>query len=43
MLSDEKFYDKAGAFCLVKNTDGELSLFDDYIEKVKPNQRIYGK
>jgi len=38
MLSDEKFYDKAGAFCLVKNTDGELSLFDDYIEKVKPNQ-----
>jgi molecular chaperone HtpG len=38
MLSDEKFYDKAGAFCLVKNTDGEMTLFDEYIEKVKPTQ-----
>ena len=38
MLSDEKFYDKAGAFILAKNTDNEFMLFDDYVEKVKVNQ-----
>jgi len=38
MLSDEKFYKKADAFCLVKNTEGEFQLFDEYVEKVKPIQ-----
>jgi len=38
MLSDEKFYEKADAFCLVKNTDDEFHLFDEYIEKVKSVQ-----
>lgn len=38
MLSDEKFNDKANAFCLLKNTDREMMLFDEYIEKVKANQ-----
>jgi len=38
MLSDEKFYKKADAFCLVKNTEGEFQLFDEYVEKIKPIQ-----
>ena len=38
MLSDEKFFDKAKAFCLTKNTDNEFMLFDEYVEKVKVNQ-----
>ena len=38
MLSDEKFYDKADKFCLVKNTDGQFELFDEYIEKIKGTQ-----
>ncbi len=38
MLSDEKFYDKAGAFCLMKSTNGEFALLDDYLEKAKVNQ-----
>jgi molecular chaperone HtpG len=38
MLSDEKFYDKSNAFCLVKNTENEFNLFDDYVEKVKATQ-----
>jgi molecular chaperone HtpG len=38
MISDEKFYEKASDFCLVKNAKGEIELIDDYIEKVKANQ-----
>ncbi len=38
MISDEKFYEKAKDFCLVKNTDNEFSLLDEYLEKVKANQ-----
>ena len=38
MISDEKFYDKANDFCLVKNTEGEFNVLDEYIEKIKPNQ-----
>ncbi len=38
MLSDEKFYDKASAFCLMKSTNGEFALLDDYLEKAKVNQ-----
>ncbi len=39
MLSDQKFYDKADAFCLVKNSDGDFALFDEHIEKVKATQK----
>jgi len=38
MLTDEKFYEKAEGFCLFKNTDGEFSLLNDYIENVKSSQ-----
>ncbi|MDX2360934.1 MAG: molecular chaperone HtpG [Crocinitomicaceae bacterium] len=33
-LSDEKFAEKAKAFTLVKNTDGEYSTIEEYKEKV---------
>ena len=38
MISDEKFYDKAKDFALLKNTDGEYFTLDEYKEKVKTNQ-----
>lgn len=38
MLSDEKFYDRSSEFCLFKNVDGDLSTFEEYKEKVAPNQ-----
>jgi molecular chaperone HtpG len=38
MLSDEKFYERAKEFCLLKNTDGKVFSFDEYHEVVKINQ-----
>jgi molecular chaperone HtpG len=38
MISDEKFYDKAKAFCLLKNTNGEYFNTEKYLEKIKANQ-----
>ena len=38
MLSEEKFYDKAQKFALLKSTDGKLSTLEEYAEKVKPLQ-----
>lgn len=38
MLSDDKFYDRSKNFCLLKSTDGSLSTFDEYREKIKDNQ-----
>jgi molecular chaperone HtpG len=38
MISDEKFYDKAKDFALFKNTDKQYFTFEEYKEKVKPNQ-----
>lgn len=38
MLSDEKFYDKAQKFALLKNADGKYSTLEEYAEKVKPTQ-----
>ena len=38
MLTDDKFYEKAEKFCLLKNTIGEHKTFDEYKEKVTPNQ-----
>jgi molecular chaperone HtpG len=38
MISDEKFYDRAKDFGLFKNVDGNYFTFEEYKEKVKPNQ-----
>ena len=38
MISEDKFYDKAQKFALFKNTEGEYTTFDEYREKVTPNQ-----
>ena len=38
MISEEKFYDKAKNFCLLKNTDGVCSTIEEYQEKIKPIQ-----
>ncbi len=38
MLSDDKFYEKAKDFCLVKNTKGESFTLDKYKEHIKANQ-----
>ncbi len=38
MLSEEKFYDKALDFALLKNEEGKCFTFDEYKEKIKANQ-----
>ena len=38
MISDEKFYEKAKDFGLLKNTENEYYTLEEYKEKVKPNQ-----
>ena len=38
MLSDEKFYERADKFALMKNVDGKYFTFDEYKELVKGNQ-----
>jgi molecular chaperone HtpG len=38
MITDEKFYDKAKEFALLKNTAGEFFTIEEYREKVKVNQ-----
>lgn len=38
MLSDEKFYEKAQKFALLKNTDGKFATLEEYAAKVKPTQ-----
>ena len=38
MLTDEKFYDKAIEFALLKNLEGKYFTFDEYKAKVKDNQ-----
>lgn len=38
MISDEKFYDKAKEFALLKNTEASYFTLKQYEEKVKPNQ-----
>jgi len=38
MISDEKFYDRATKFSLLKNVDGKYFTFDEYKEKVKETQ-----
>lgn len=38
MISDEKFYEKAKEFALLKNVDGQYFTLNEYADKVKPNQ-----
>ena len=38
IISDEKFYEKAKAFALVKSTAGKFFTFDEYREQVQANQ-----
>ena len=38
MISDEKFYDKAKEFALLKNTDRKYFTLEEYKERVKPTQ-----
>ncbi|RMG17700.1 MAG: molecular chaperone HtpG [Bacteroidetes bacterium] len=38
MLTDDKFYERAVKFCLLKTTEGEFFTIDEYREKVAENQ-----
>jgi len=38
IISDEKFYDRAREFALLKNVDGQYATFHEYRDKVSPNQ-----
>ena len=38
MLSDEKFYDRAAKFALLKNVDGQYFTFDEYKKLIEGNQ-----
>src|SRR5690606_11183051 len=38
MITEDKFYDKAKEFALLKNTEGEYYTIAEYQEKVKANQ-----
>ena len=38
MMTDDKFYDKAKSFALLKTTDNEYFTLEDYKEKTKLNQ-----
>ena len=38
MLTDEKFYEKATSFALVKNLNGEYNTLTEYMDKVRDNQ-----
>ena len=38
MLTDEKFYEKAVSFALVKNLDGKYATLEEYKDQVRENQ-----
>ena len=38
MFTDDKFYEKAKSFALLKNTAGQHFTLEEYQEKIKPNQ-----
>ncbi|MFN2396990.1 MAG: molecular chaperone HtpG, partial [Bacteroidales bacterium] len=38
MISEEKFYDRAEKFALLKNTDGKYFTFEEYEKLIKPEQ-----
>ncbi len=39
MISDEKFYERAEKFALLKNTDDEYYTFEEYKSKIEPSQK----
>lgn len=39
MISDDKFYDKATKFVLLKNVDGDTATIADYREKIEASQK----
>jgi len=39
MLTEDKFYDRAFKFALLKNTDGKYLSFDEYQTLIEPNQK----
>ena len=39
MISEEKFYERAVKFCLLKNVDGKYFTLDEYKEKIKETQQ----
>jgi len=38
MMTDEKFYERAGKFALLKNVDGKYFTFEEYEKLIKPEQ-----
>ncbi len=38
MITEEKFYDKASGFALLKNTDGDFFTIEEYQEKIRSSQ-----
>ncbi|KPL16495.1 MAG: molecular chaperone Hsp90 [Bacteroides sp. SM23_62] len=38
MMTEEKFYDRAAKFALLKNTDGKYFTFEEYEKLIKENQ-----
>ncbi len=38
MISDEKFYERAAKFALLKNTEGKYFTFEEYEQHIKPIQ-----
>jgi len=43
MISDEKFYDQAAKFALLKNTDGRYFTFEEYEKLIETNQKDKNK
>ncbi len=39
MMTEEKFYDRAKKFALLKNTDSKYLSFDEYATLIEPNQK----
>jgi molecular chaperone HtpG len=43
MISDEKFYDQAAKFALLKNTEGKYFTFEEYEKLIESNQKDKNK
>jgi molecular chaperone HtpG len=43
MISDEKFYDQAAKFALLKNTEGKYFTFEEYEKLIEANQKDKNK
>lgn len=38
MITEEKFYERAESFCMLKNTEGKCFTFEEYRKLIEPNQ-----